>query len=353
MIQLKTLNIAYWFGFIKKDETDTMVERLDRLLQTCKCDTAHPYTTGISQFNAVDPTKLFEALEETITQSIFSMEHSIHGRDRLLKSFTLAKEIPKFNSIDSESIQQRNVVAFSKPDIEDSLSNKIEAIIEEINSTDYLTSSPPKTVQKAKQPFSAGAQHVAYHARDRSSGERYVIKESKYKMSQEDKTSECLTAVRINGVATAYAGNFNVEKPSDVPEVHFVEVQYFQHLKVSNGYTVQESYLCEKFIDGSYYKFNTNNGWVTPNTDLHSCTLQAFSHYSWAKSKKKLVICDLQGVVQGHKIFLTDPAIHCIDYMALQPKAGGSNLGYPGIQKFFSTHKCNEVCHKMKLPLFS
>ena len=350
MIKLKNLNIAYWFGFIKKDKTDTMVERLDRLLQTCKSDTAHPYTTGISQFDAVNPTKLFQALEETVTQSIFSMEYSIHGRDRRLKSFTLAKEIPKFNSADSESIQQSNVIAFSKP--EDSIPYRVEAIIEKINSTDCLTSSPPKTVQKAKQPFSAGAQHIAYHARDKSSGERYVIKESKYKMSTEDKTSEYLTAVQINGLATVYADNFNAEKPPDVPEVYFVEVQYFQHFKVSDGYTAQESYLCEKYIDGSYYKFNTNNGWVTPNTDLPSCTLQAFSHYSWAKSKKKLVICDLQGVVQGNKIFLTDPAIHCIDYMALQPKTGGSNLGHPGIKKFFFTHKCNEVCQKMELPLF-
>ena len=352
MMKLKSLNIAYWFGFIKKDKTDTMVERLDRLLQTCKSDNAHLCTTGISQFNAVDPTKLFQALEETVTQSIFSIEHSIHGIDRHLKSFTITKEIPKFNSEDSESIQQSNVLAFSKP-ADHSLSNKIEAMIEKISSTDCLAPSSPITVQKAKQPFSAGAQHVAYHARDRSSGERYVIKESKYKMSPEDKTSEYLTAVRINGMAKTYAEYFNAEKPSDVPEVYFVEVQYFQHHKVSDGYTVQEPYLCEKFIDGSYYKFNTNSGWVTPNTDLHSRTLQAFSHYSWAKSNKKLVICDLQGVVHGHKIFLTDPAIHCTDYMILQPRKGGSNLGYPGIHKFFYSHTCNDVCHKMNLPLFS
>ena len=349
MSKLKSLNIAYWFGYINRDRTDTMVERLDRLLQTCRTDTAHPYTTGISQFNAVDPTKLFQALEETVSQSIRTMERSSRGKNECQIPYTINEETPRFTSEDSEVIQQSNVLAFSKPDT--SIPIKVEAVIEKIN-TDWLKPSKPKTIQKAKQPFSAGAQCVAYHAQDKSSGERYVIKESKYQMSTEDKDSDYMTVVTVCGLCTMYANYFNEEKPSYVPEIRFTEVKYFQHHKVLNGHTEHVPYILEPYMEGSYQKYNTNGGWVTPNTNLCSCTLQAFSHYSWAKSNKELVICDLQGVFKGDQICLTDPAVHCIDYMLLQPKLGGSNLGFPGIQKFFASHNCNDICRKMRLPLF-
>lgn len=350
MSKIKSLNIAYWFGYINKDRTNTMVERLDRLLQTCKTDVACPYTTGISQFNAVDPTKLFQALQETVSQSIFTMERSFRGKNECQIPYTINEETPRFNSEDSEVIQQSNVLAFGEPDR--SIPIKVEAVIEKINTADWLKPSKPKTIQKAKQPFSAGAQRVAYHAQDRSSGERYVIKESKYQMSTEDKDSDYLTAVTISGLCTMYANHFNEEKPSNVPEICFTEVRYFQHCKISNGHTEHVPYILEPYMEGSYQKYNTNGGWVTPNTDLYSYTLQAFSHYSWAKSNKELVICDLQGVVKGNRICLTDPAVHCINYMLLQSKLGGNNLGYPGIQKFFASHVCNDICHKMKLPPF-
>ena len=350
MSKLKRLNVAYWFGYINKSKTDTMVERLDRLLQTCKSDVAHLLATGISQFNAVDPTKLLQALEETVSQSIFTTERSVRGKNRCQIPYTINEEAPRFTPEDSEVIQQSNVLAFCKPD--GSISIKVEAVIEKINAADCLKPSLSKTIEKAKQPFSAGAQRVAYHAQDRSSGERFVIKESKYKMSTEDKDSDYLTVVNVSGLCTIYANHFNKEKPTDVPEVHFTEVMYFQQLKVVNGYTEQVPYIVEPYMEGSYHKYNTNGGWVTQNTDLNSCTLQAFSHYSWARSNKQLVICDLQGVVKGNRICLTDPAVHCIDYMILQPKLGGSNLGFPGIQKFFDSHTCNDVCHAMKLPSF-
>ena len=352
MSKLKSLNIAYWFGYINKDRTDTMVERLDRLLQTCKTDTAHPYTIGISQFNAVDPAKLFQALEETVSQSIFTMEKSFRGKNECQIPYTINEEMPRFTSEDSEIIQQSNVLQFCKPDSSLPIPIKVEAVIEKINTADWLKPSKPKSIQKAKQPFSAGAQRVAYHAQDRSSGKRYVIKESKYRMSTEDKESDYMIAVTVCGLCTMYANHFNEDKPSDVPEIYFTEVEYFQHHKVSNGHTEHVPYIVEPYMEGSYQKYNTNGGWVTPNTDLYSCTLQAFSHYSWAKSNKQLVICDLQGVPEGNRICLTDPAVHCINYMLLQSKSGSNNLGFPGIQRFFASHICNDICHEMKLPLF-
>ena len=41
MIKLKEQNIAYWFGYVHKDQTGRMMQQLDSLLQACKIDGAH------------------------------------------------------------------------------------------------------------------------------------------------------------------------------------------------------------------------------------------------------------------------------------------------------------------------
>ena len=349
MSKIKSLNIAYWFGYINKDLTDTMIERLDILLRSCKSDSAHPYTMGISQFDAVDPTKLLQALEDTVSQSISTMERSVNSIDMCEIPYTIQEEPPKFTSADSTDIEQSSVLSYSEPE-----STLLEYVIEKLQDVtlSFLKPSSLKRLQKAKQPFSAGAQRIAYHAKDCDDGERYVVKESKYKKSVEQKRDEYLTTVKIYGVADLYAKHFNKEKPSYANEIHFIEVKFYEHPENVDGRVVLMPYLYEKYMEGKYSKYNTNGGWVTSIADEYSATLQAFSHYSWVKSNKKLVVCDLQGVTKSNKIYLTDPAVHCIDYMILQYKKGGNNLGLPGIQKFFRTHICNRVCHQMKLEPF-
>ena len=58
-------------------------------------------------------------------------------------------------------------------------------------------------------------------------------------------------------------------------------------------------------------------------------------------------VVDLQGVKNGGWIFrLTDPVIHCKDVT----RFGRTNLGEKGMERFFTTHKCNEICSLMDLP---
>ena len=42
---------------------------------------------------------------------------------------------------------------------------------------------------------------------------------------------------------------------------------------------------------------------------------------------------------------LTDPAIHCEDYIF-----GPTNIGEAGIKSFFKAHDCNAICKKLELP---
>jgi hypothetical protein len=77
--------------------------------------------------------------------------------------------------------------------------------------------------------------------------------------------------------------------------------------------------------------------------------LSTFSHWTYEQSDGYLMVVDLQGAVVSEAgettILLTDPAIHCIDVT----RFSATNLNHHGMKIFFARHKCNAVCHKLKL----
>lgn len=87
--------------------------------------------------------------------------------------------------------------------------------------------------------------------------------------------------------------------------------------------------------------------------------LQAFSHFSYVHSHRKILVCDLQGVkshaswtgddVLAGVFELTDPVIH---YRSLNRKQvyGKTDMGYKGVRRFFETYDCNDVCRLLGLP---
>ena len=87
------------------------------------------------------------------------------------------------------------------------------------------------------------------------------------------------------------------------------------------------------------------------------CYVQAFSHFSYRYSRRKMLVCDLQGVLSNYPndndragIFeLTDPVIHYRSESGRSQVYGRTDLGKRGIQAFFSTHQCNDVCRLLGL----
>ncbi|CAN0096797.1 unnamed protein product [Ectocarpus fasciculatus] len=85
--------------------------------------------------------------------------------------------------------------------------------------------------------------------------------------------------------------------------------------------------------------------------------VQAFSHFSYRKSRRKMLVCDLQGVqstssVQEDRagVFeLTDPVIHYRSTSGRRQVYGRTDLGKKGMHKFFETHQCNDVCRLLGL----
>lgn len=82
------------------------------------------------------------------------------------------------------------------------------------------------------------------------------------------------------------------------------------------------------------------------------CYLQAFSHFSYVYSRRKMLVCDLQGVIATHQensfvggVFeLTDPVVHYKSDCGRTQVYGKTDLGKKGMARFFETHECNDVC---------
>ncbi|CAN0009219.1 unnamed protein product [Ectocarpus sp. 12 AP-2014] len=82
------------------------------------------------------------------------------------------------------------------------------------------------------------------------------------------------------------------------------------------------------------------------------CYPQAFSHFSFWQTRRRMLVCDLQGVlsssVAGENragVFeFTDPVIHYRSKSGRTQVYGKTDLGRSGMNRFFDTHRCNDVC---------
>lgn len=135
--------------------------------------------------------------------------------------------------------------------------------------------------------------------------------------------------------ARQYAEKYNsYNPPKKVDFVKAFVVQLLDHPK-------RPVCAVERYIDGTYKKHNNNWGFI--NAQHERNTPHAFSHFSYEASRRRVLICDIQGVGDLY----TDPQVHSIDGEGF----GKGNMGQRGFQKFFSTHRCNAICKFFKLPL--
>ncbi len=94
----------------------------------------------------------------------------------------------------------------------------------------------------------------------------------------------------------------------------------------------------EPYISGDYVKHNNNYGDVEEDSRN---TPQAFSHFTFEASDRKLLVVDIQGVRDVY----TDPQVHSVDGRGF----GEGNLGEEGFQRFIESHRCNPICRYLKL----
>ena len=74
-------------------------------------------------------------------------------------------------------------------------------------------------------------------------------------------------------------------------------------------------------------------------------TAQAFSHYTFERSKGDMLVTNLRRI-GSHFV---DPTIHTKDDKRFSYSE--TNLSSEGIEMFFETHRCNDVCRRLRLSL--
>mmetsp|Transcript_36036 Transcript_36036/g.84689 ORF Transcript_36036/g.84689 Transcript_36036/m.84689 type:complete len:408 (-) Transcript_36036:235-1458(-) len=181
-----------------------------------------------------------------------------------------------------------------------------------------------------EEPYKEGGMRVAHRIWEIEGGQ---VKAgiAKYFKEKDISPSMCFNEAMTQMLADAYAVRFN-ESYESTRKIRFVPVSVLR-LSERSGQIVS----VEPFIAGRYVKHNDNDGHV----DTDDILPQAFSHFTWEESRRKLLVCDIQGVGDCY----TDPQIHSVDGEGF----GTGNMGLNGIQKFFSTHKCNAICKMLQL----
>ena len=99
----------------------------------------------------------------------------------------------------------------------------------------------------------------------------------------------------------------------------------------------------ERYIDGNFQKYINNMGKLSVhNNNFLGQKAECFAHFSYKKSKKQLMVLDLQG--SGHLLY--DPEIASTNLHGEKNEymfcAG--NLSENAIETFLQNHQCNMFC---------
>ena len=234
-----------------------------------------------------------------------------------------------------------------------------------------------------KIAFAEGTERFAYRFqelddREKLVGKNLVAKEIKGVRDESKKRQFHKQFCRVQRRAADLAKQFNKAifktqslKPEsrddpNPPKITFAKCSVYRYKDKDSEQSA--SILVENFLKGKFTKYNSNNGFVYKGASKKSPTivlkggearltdfLQAFSHWTYVHSDQRLLLCDLQGVLnqegRSPRFELTDPAFCTVKQKSLSTQCfGGTDVGLKGIRSFFRSHECNIVCDCLGLP---
>lgn len=189
------------------------------------------------------------------------------------------------------------------------------------------------TIYKRSQPFAQSARRKVFHAHTEASTNHFVIKTVEQSGHQ---LAYFFEDMRCRSLCKAFAILFHVM----VNRLYPLDFVLATCIRSETG----EYLSIEPFIEGNFVEYNNNRGFVNSNcAELYNQAAQGFSHFTFERSRGQFLVSNLHGV---HGL-LTNPSIHTRDSRRFQLR--GTNLGEDGFKFFFSTHKCNDVCHMLQL----
>ncbi len=150
----------------------------------------------------------------------------------------------------------------------------------------------------------------------------------------------------------ALAGNLASQLSKDV-DTQMKQYQFGKTFRYIDAYLgriskFSEIVRIEEFAGENFTKYVNNNGLLASGNDAEmQQKAECLVHFSYVKSKGKLMLTD----IQGSDYCLTDPEIATIDGSFDQKELlfCVGNLGDEATDNFFKSHTCNTFCEQLAL----
>ncbi|CAF1079891.1 unnamed protein product, partial [Brachionus calyciflorus] len=312
-------NINYYFAEIN-NTTIKMIDEFSNELTSLNGN-----KINVLKLAAVDGlTELVTAsVMKTISESKSLSMHSMRGKK--MRTIAVDKSYLTWNKDKMKSLDAILYKAVFTGGVEDIRHQSIEFVKENVR------------ILIAEKPFAKGAIRYAYTGLLNDS-ERIVIKQSASLDPEHNTMKFYKEMIEIQVVSKILAQKF-FELVKLAKKVSFLDVSLIQIVETGEYFTIED------FIPGEFVKWMNNCGFL--NEDIYSCTLDAFSHWSYQITDEYLIVNDLQGILVDNKDYvLTDPAISSPEGY---DRFSTTNLALKGVKKFFQTHQCNHICKHLKL----
>ncbi|RHY93636.1 hypothetical protein DYB35_000645 [Aphanomyces astaci] len=336
--RLESLNVRYYFGKLTT-WTDMMVSKFQTY-------------TDVTVFNVADPINVCSSVVTATQQSVVCNRTRALVRGKATEfAYKFDTRLPQWPTLKTRQVTAARYECDPASLSAEDLSAPMSMFVSQRN------------IRIAPHPFARGCERAAFYsqalaseslvhtkngATDPSMWGRMVAKRFLWGVtSPQANEGRYMKAMEGQAMAAALARGFNdlMNKTHST----FISLTFLE-ASVAKLDDPVEYVAIERFLP-NYDRFTNNVTWQSPLVATDPCVQYAvaFSHWTWAATNGYLMVVDLQGQrVDEHTLVLTDPAIHCIDGVRF---AGGTNMGQRGMEKFFTTHVCNEYCAKFKLTL--
>jgi len=263
----------------------------------------------------------------------------------------------------TKQLQERQVIIKSESAMISYESTRM-VLITDANGIDKFTvaigeRANERKVSVSMHPFAQGGLRNVYRMKQKLE-QRQVAKESRHDIKYSERLKFHLETVKCQAQAMLYASYFNKrikitmkktykqgQQPhslADVPRIDVLRAEVYR-LKAASCPGGFRYLAVEKEMPGQYLKWNNNDGFVNQSNCLKCQVAQAYSHFSYEESEQQKMVVDIQGTGTSTICMYTDPQLHSVE-----KEFGRADRGTVGIDKFFSTHKCNFICQELNLP---
>ena len=182
--------------------------------------------------------------------------------------------------------------------------------------------------RRARSPFAEGESRLAFYGKIGPYVDDLrdvVVKLFKKGRKSSSDRKRYLAQMEVSTIAHYLAEMYNQETRPD----HCAEIKFLSVCVIEDDES-EERYCMEEILPGaadSFEKFSNNTGYW--NEDEINQSLLLFTQFTHTITGGYLMVTDLQGVRQGNRYILTDPAILCTDLT----RFGQTNLGSKFIDK--------------------